>query len=392
MKCKKVISVILLLAVITTAFAGCGNTRTPSSGDAGTSASDDADPPASDKLDPADFAKGIGPLPEFKAKDLSGEDVDSSLFASNKVTMVNIWGTFCGPCIDEMPDLAAMNKDMPEGAAIVGLVCDAVDNETIDLAKEIVGKTGVGYRNIIPDEALTKYLNDQITAVPTTLFIDSHGHIVGDAIIGSQDAETYMDAIRSLLDNADSAGATETTETTETTGGAGDAANAKSSAPAGQARLPGGSDALVDLSGTVKFTADTVNGDAIDSSIFSGYRMTMINIWGTLCKPCIEEMPDIQKLYTDMKPQKVNIIGFVANSEADRREKAQEIVKTLGVTYPNVIFSDEVADAISAQIAGYPTTIFVDSTGKVIGSQVSGAKDYDTYKTLIMERVEQTAV
>jgi thiol-disulfide isomerase/thioredoxin len=189
MKNKKVILAALLIVVISMAFAGCGKTPPPASDKpAGTGATEDS--PASNSA----------AFPAFEAKDLSDEAVNSSsLFASNKITMVNIWGTFCGPCIDEMPDLAAMSKDMPEGSAIVGLICDAMDNETITRAKEIVAETGVEYQNIIPDKTLFDYIADNISAVPTTLFIDAEGKIVGDAVIGSQEAKEYIDAIQSRL-------------------------------------------------------------------------------------------------------------------------------------------------------------------------------------------------
>ena len=147
----------------------------------------------------------------------------------------------------------------------------------------------------------------------------------------------------------------------------------------------------INLSDNLSFSAQTPFGDEIDSSIFSDYDLTMINIWGTLCKPCIEEMPDIQKLYEDMLSNGVNVIGFVANYQDDRVEKAQEIITDKNITYSNVVFSDEISDAIAAQIAGFPTTIFVDKKGNVIGDQVSGEHSYDEYKTIISERLEECA-
>lgn len=147
----------------------------------------------------------------------------------------------------------------------------------------------------------------------------------------------------------------------------------------------------IDLSGNLSFSAQTAFGEVIDSSVFSGYDLTMINIWGTLCKPCIEEMPDLQKLYEDMAAEGVNIIGFVANYQEDRVEKAQEILTAKGITYSNVVFDDETSGAITAQISGFPTTIFVDSQGNVIGEQISGARGYEEYRDIIYERLEECA-
>jgi thiol-disulfide isomerase/thioredoxin len=336
-------------------------------------------------------ASNTGALPDFQTTDLFGNAVDSTLFASNKITMLNIWGTFCSPCIEEMPDLAAMSENMPDGTTIIGLVTDALDAEKIELAKSIVADTGVNYINIIPDSALSGYIDEYVTGVPTTLFIDKTGNIVGNAIIGKQGVDVYMDALTTHLLDAGSSQPQQNgigASTVPESGGTSNIPENGESAQSGRGAAISGLLDLIDLSGTVKFAAKTAYGDAIDSSFFSGYDITMINIWGTLCKPCIEEMPDIQRLYTEMEPQGVNIIGFVANPEDDRVEKAQEILTKLKITYPNVIFDDDTSTSICAQISGFPTTIFVDSTGRIIGQQVSGANNYDKYKTLIEERMK----
>lgn len=145
----------------------------------------------------------------------------------------------------------------------------------------------------------------------------------------------------------------------------------------------------IDLAEHVSFTAQTPFGETIDSSIFADYDLTMINIWGTLCKPCIEEMPDIQTLYADMQTENVNIIGFIANYQDDRVEKAKKILTELEITYSNVVFDDEVSGAITSQVPGYPTTVFVDSKGNIIGEQVTGAHSYEEYKAIIKKRSEE---
>lgn len=155
-----------------------------------------------------------------------------------------------------------------------------------------------------------------------------------------------------------------------------------------QPKASNGSQTEIDLSGCVSFTAFTPFGESVDSSVFADYELTMINIWGTLCKPCIEEMPDIERLYEEVQPQGVNVIGFIANYQEDRVEKARLILEKAGVIYTNIVFDDVTSGAISAQISGFPTTIFVDSAGIVVGEQVSGARSYSEYKELIAERLE----
>ena len=300
-------------------------------------------------------ASDTGTFPSFSTTDLAGNVVDSNTFSNYQITMVNIWGTFCGPCIEEMPDLEKLSKEMPQGTRLVGLVCDALDDEHKSLAKKILSEKGVSYANWIPDESLKKYMDDHISGVPTTLFIDQNGQIIGDALIGSQSIKEYQSQLESRLNST-------------------------------TIKSP----SKIDLSGNVSFSAQTPFGDAIDSSIFADYNLTMINVWGTLCKPCIEEMPEIQKLYEEMKSNGVNIIGFVANYQDDRVEKAKQILNELKITYPNVVFDDATSDAITSQVAGYPTTLFVDSNGNIIGKQIAGAHSYAEYKSIIEQRLGET--
>lgn len=149
-------------------------------------------------------ASNTGAFPGFSTTDLDGNPVDNTTFSDYKITMVNIWGTFCGPCIEEMPDLEKMSKNMPEGTRLIGLVCDALDDEHKSLAKEILTQTGASFLNWIPDTALKEYMDSHVTGVPTTLFIDKNGEIVGDAIIGAVGIDDYMSALTSRLNLADS--------------------------------------------------------------------------------------------------------------------------------------------------------------------------------------------
>lgn len=147
-------------------------------------------------------AANTGSFPNFSTTDLTGNVVDSTVFADYQITVLNIWGTFCAPCIEEMPDLEAMSKNMPEGTRLIGLISDALDDERKSLAEKIISETGVTYPNWIPDAALTEYVDSHVIGVPTTLFIDTNGQIIGDAIIGRQSIEDYMSALTSRLNAA----------------------------------------------------------------------------------------------------------------------------------------------------------------------------------------------
>lgn len=123
----------------------------------------------------------------FKTTDLDGNAVDSKeLFAGNKITMINIWGTYCGPCIDEMPSLEELGKDYADkGVGIVGLVVDVPEGEDDALAdaKDILADTGVTFQNLRAWDGYDQQLS--IPGTPTSYFVDSQGKLVGDPVVGS---------------------------------------------------------------------------------------------------------------------------------------------------------------------------------------------------------------
>lgn len=140
----------------------------------------------------------------FDTKDLNGNAATSDLFGQNKVTMINIWGTFCGPCIAEMPDIQALSEEMKDqGVGIIGIVMDTVDGNytedqtVIELAKQIVSEKGVAYQNLITNKDLSELV--PVVAVPTTIFVDSEGNMLGDAAVGSKGKDEYRQLIEAAL-------------------------------------------------------------------------------------------------------------------------------------------------------------------------------------------------
>ena len=143
----------------------------------------------------------LGDIIQFKTVDLDGNVVDSSeLFKKNKITMVNLWGTYCGPCIREMPDLEVLSSRIKEkGCSVIGIVVDvpSISNTSmVDTAKDILGDTGVTYLNLVPWFTI----RDDLPAafIPTTYFIDSEGHIIGEPAVGARGADEY----EKLIDEA----------------------------------------------------------------------------------------------------------------------------------------------------------------------------------------------
>ena len=131
-------------------------------------------------------------MPAFTSKDLDGNTVTESIFAEKDLTVVNIWGTFCTPCVEEMPELGEWAKEMPDNVQIVGIISDISgddDTKRHDLAVTITEKAGADFTQIIASSDLDSIMQ-WVTGVPTTLFVDRNGNIVGKPIVGA-DVEGY---------------------------------------------------------------------------------------------------------------------------------------------------------------------------------------------------------
>jgi len=126
------------------------------------------------------------PVPDFKVKDLEGNEVTNDFFAKADLTVVNFWGTFCGPCIGEMPELEKWSEELPDNVQLLGVMMDVTSEEdsTYQDAKKIVAATKVKYTNIIGRIAFQEYLKYMV-GVPTTIFVDKDGKLVGEPIIGA---------------------------------------------------------------------------------------------------------------------------------------------------------------------------------------------------------------
>ena len=125
---------------------------------------------------------------EFTAENLALETVDNSIFADKDLTVLNVWGTFCGPCIQEMPELGEWQRSLPDNVQIIGLVADVAgkeDADHIELANTILDKTNAHFTNIIPNNDFAELLSG-VVGVPTTFFINKEGKIVGKPIVGAQ--------------------------------------------------------------------------------------------------------------------------------------------------------------------------------------------------------------
>ena len=146
-------------------------------------------------------------FPAFQGKDLDGNTVKSSdLFSGNAVTVVNFWITTCGPCVGELGDLDALNKDLSgKGGALIGINAFTLDgNEAaISDAKDVLTQSGATYQNVYFDSGSEagKFV-ESIYAYPTTYVVNRSGRIVGDPIVGAITSKAQADALQAQIDKA----------------------------------------------------------------------------------------------------------------------------------------------------------------------------------------------
>ena len=146
-------------------------------------------------------------FPAFEGKDLDGNTVKSDeLFSGNAVTVVNFWFTTCNPCVGELAELDALNKELAEkGGALIGINAFTLDGDegAISEAKDVLAKKGATYQNVYFDsDGEAGKFTTNIFAYPTTYVVDRNGNIVGDPIVGAITEKNQAQALQTLIDQA----------------------------------------------------------------------------------------------------------------------------------------------------------------------------------------------
>ena len=146
-------------------------------------------------------------FPSFEGKDLDGNEVKSDeLFSANAVTVVNFWFTTCNPCVGELSELDALNKELAKkGGALIGVNTFTLDGDeaAISEAKDVLAKKGATYQNVYfnSDGEAGKFTTN-IFAYPTTYVVDRNGNIVGDPIVGAITEKNQAEALQAQIDKA----------------------------------------------------------------------------------------------------------------------------------------------------------------------------------------------
>lgn len=163
-------------------------------------------PAGSDMTNPPDDGS-MQKFPAFEGKDLDGNPVKSDeLFSANAVTVVNFWFTTCNPCVGELSELDALNKELAKkGGALIGVNTFTLDGDeaAISEAKDVLAKKGVTYQNVYFDsDGEAGKFTTNIFAYPTTYVVDRNGNIVGDPIVGAITEKKQAETLQKLIEQA----------------------------------------------------------------------------------------------------------------------------------------------------------------------------------------------
>ena len=163
-------------------------------------------PAGSDTSNPPDDGS-MQKFPAFEGKDLDGNTVKSDeLFSANAVTVVNFWFTTCNPCVGELSELDALNKELAKkGGSLIGVNTFTLDGDeaAISEAKDVLAKKGATYQNVYFDsDGEAGKFTTNIFAYPTTYVVDRSGNIVGDPIVGAITEKKQAETLQKLIDQA----------------------------------------------------------------------------------------------------------------------------------------------------------------------------------------------
>ena len=163
-------------------------------------------PAGSDTSNPPDDGS-MQKFPAFEGKDLDGNPVKSDeLFSANAVTVVNFWFTTCNPCVGELAELDALNKELAEkGGSLIGVNTFTLDGDeaAISEAKNVLAKKGATYQNVYFDsDGEAGKFTTNIFAYPTTYVVDRSGNIVGEPIVGAITEKKQAETLQKLIEQA----------------------------------------------------------------------------------------------------------------------------------------------------------------------------------------------
>lgn len=145
-----------------------------------------------------------------------------------------------------------------------------------------------------------------------------------------------------------------------------------------------------------KFETTGIDGKTYTEKVFSDYDLTLVNCFTTWCSPCVNEMPDLDKLYQEMKEKGVGVVGMVIDSvgedgttDEDTVKKAQILKEKTGVTYPLMIPDAGNMNGRISGLSSFPESFFVDKDGNIVGDPIMGSRNLEDWKTAVEDALEK---
>ncbi len=211
MKMKKSGSVCLLVSLLSATMAvsgGCGRTEEKENVQgAGTEETEETAADENGQTGQAESEDVDGGSEQsagitFEARDLEGNTVTETVFAESELTMVNVWATYCNPCLSEMPELGELAGEYSSDEfQIIGIVSDVQEEseaEAVEYAAMLVEQTGAAYPHLLLNESLFRSMLSGVSAVPTTFFVNEKGEVL-DTVVGAMDKDSWKEKIDGLL-------------------------------------------------------------------------------------------------------------------------------------------------------------------------------------------------
>lgn len=150
------------------------------------------------------------------------------------------------------------------------------------------------------------------------------------------------------------------------------------------------SEAVQDM---IIFEALDTKGNTVSSDIFSGTKLTMINVWATYCQPCLREMPDLGQLSGEYDKADFQIIGIISDVQEGANDKqttkAESLIEQTGADYPHLYLNESLYNALLTDVVAVPTTFFLDEEGNILDTVV-GSKEKDDWKEIIDGYLEES--
>lgn len=138
----------------------------------------------------------------FEGTDLEGNPVSQDIFSQSRLTMVNVWATYCNPCLSEMPGLGELAAEY-DGAEfqLIGIVSDVREGADQTLVESLVQETGADYTHLLANDSIDQALLSSVSAVPTTFFFDQEGAFLGGTV-GSAEKSKWEELVHELLEES----------------------------------------------------------------------------------------------------------------------------------------------------------------------------------------------